>query len=124
MRLILATLALAALLAGCANDAGVDADAAHLEFEGQDSGSHSDTADCDDDATLTGTGNIEDGTIEVSVTDGSGSSQFRRTYDSGVDVEGERFDGASGEWRLTVMRAGDDLVGDQFSGQYAFTLAC
>lgn len=128
---LLATLVVAALLAGCADDGDVqdlpdDArkDGASLEFEGRDSGEHSDTAECDDDATLTGSGNIEDGNIQVTVTDGSGDTKFSETYDGGVEAEGERMDGASGTWTLRVVRAGDDLLGDEFNGQYAFTLAC
>lgn len=129
MRQIVALLALTALLAGCAGDDAdgldaVDNEAASLEFEGRDSGNHSDSAECDEDATLTGTGNIEDGTIQVTVTDGSGAMKFEKTYDGGVDAEGERMEGASGEWTLTVTRAGDDLLGDEFHGQYAFTLTC
>lgn len=124
MKTLLLLLASATLLAGCAGDGGTQS-VASLDFEGTDSGSHSDTAqDCDDDGTLVGTGNIEDGMIEVTVTDGSGAQQFSRTYDAGVDTEGERLNGASGDWELTVMRSGDDLLGDPFNGQYSFTLTC
>lgn len=125
MRTVLILLGAAALLAGCADDADVDAGGASLEFNGEDSGTHSDTAEgCDDGGTLTGSGNIDDGSIQVTVTDGSGDEVFSRTYDDGVEAEGERLQGASGDWRLTVARSGDDLVGDPFRGQYAFTLAC
>ena len=124
MRTPLILLALAALLAGCADDADLDSEAATLDFEGQDSGTHSDTAECDEDATLAGTGTIEDGSIEVTVMDGSGTEQFSKTYDGGVDAEGERMEGSSGSWTLTVVRSGDDLVGDEFNGQYSFTLTC
>lgn len=117
-------LSVAALLAGCAQNAGTQS-IATLDFEGSDSGTHSDTArDCDDDGTLVGSGNVQDGSIEVTVTDGSGAQQFSRSYDSGVDVEGERLSGASGDWELTVTRSGDDLIGDPFNGQYSFTLTC
>lgn len=124
---LLAALALAALLAGCAGDGGVqsvDRETANVEFEGRDSGEHSDSAECDDDATLAGSGNIEDGNIQVTVTDGSGATRYQETYDGGVETDGERMEGASGSWTLTVVRSGDDVLGDEFNGQYAFTLTC
>lgn len=124
MRTLLILLAAAALLAGCADDSGLDADGASLEFEGRGSGSHEDSADCDDDATLAGSGNVEDGSIEVTVTDGSGAVKFEESFDGGIESEAERMQGASGDWTLSIVRAGDDLIGDEFNGQYAFTLTC
>lgn len=125
MRMVLILLGAAALLAGCADDADVDAGGASLEFNGEDSGTHSDTAEgCDDEGTLAGSGNIDDGSILVTVTDGSGDEVFSKTYDGGIDGEGERLQGASGDWKLTVARSGDDLVGDPFRGRYTFTLTC
>lgn len=120
MKTLLAGLALL-LLAGCVGDSG---GAAKLSFEGSDSGSHDDTVKCDDDATLVGTGTIDDGSVTVRVTDGSGAEKFSRTFDEDVDVTGEGLDGASGTWTLSATRAGDDLLGDPFNGSYTFNLSC
>jgi hypothetical protein len=111
----------AALLAGCTAGAG---EALELSYEGTDSGTHDDSAECDDDATLVGTGNVEDGQVVLTVSDGSGDDVFTRTFDGGIDLEGEQLDGASGTWTVTAVRGGDDLVGDEFNGQYTFGLAC
>ena len=125
MKTLLLALASLTLLAGCAgNDDVNEAKVASLEYEGNESGTHEDSVDCDKDARLAGTGNVDDGTLEVTVTDGSGAMQFEKTYNAGVEADGERMSGASGQWTLTVTRAGDDLVGDGFNGQYTFTLTC
>lgn len=124
MRTILILLGAAALLAGCADDSGVDASGASLDFDGRGSGSHEDSAKCDEDASLAGSGNIEDGSLEVTVTDGSGTVRFEETFDGGVEADAERMEGASGDWTLSIVRSGDDLVGDEFNGQYTFTLTC
>jgi hypothetical protein len=120
MREILAA-GLVLLLAGCTAGTG---DLTELSYEGRDSGSHQERADCDDSATLAGTGNVEDGTLTVRVTDGSGEEAFSRSFDGGIDLEGERLQGASGTWTMTATRSGDDLVGDEFNGQYTFGLTC
>lgn len=121
MRNTLLFAALAMLLAGCTAGTG---DVTELSHEGVGSGNHEEKADCDDSGTLGGTGNVEDGTLVVTVTDGSGDEVFSRTFDGGIDVEGERLEGASGEWTLSATRSGDDLVGDEFNGQYTFGLTC
>lgn len=121
MRKLLAGLGLLALLAGCVGDSG---EAAKLSFEGGDSGTHDDSAKCDDDATLVGTGSIDDGTVTVTVTDGSGDEKFTREFDAGIDLSGERLEGSSGTWTLSATRMADDLVGDGFQGSYTFNLSC
>ena len=121
MRKILASLALVAFLAGCVGDSG---GAAKLSYEGGDSGTHDDEAKCDDDATLVGTGTIDDGTVSVTVTDGSGAEKFSRTFDAGIDLSGERLEGDDGTWTLSAMRMPDELLGDGFQGSYTFNLSC
>lgn len=123
MRILLLALSSLALLAGCADNASAHG-AASLDFNGTGMGTHDDSAECDDDGTVTGTGNVDDGTLHVTVTDGDGKVQFDETYDGGVDASAEHMDGASGTWTLTATRVGDDLLGDEFKGQYEFTLAC
>ena len=124
-RILLLSAALAALLAGCADDTDLDSHgAAEVSYEGNDIGSHDDSADCDDDATLVGTGSIDEGSITVTVTDGKGAEQFSETYDGDLDGETERMDGAEGDWTLSVTRLGSALVGGEFDGQYTFTLSC
>lgn len=54
----------------------------------------------------------------------AGNDVFTRTFDGGIDLEGERMDGASGEWTVTATRSGDDLIGDEFNGQYTFGMTC
>lgn len=121
MRKLLAGLGLVALLAGCVGDSG---EAAKLSFDGSDSGTHDDSAECDDDATLVGTGTVDDGTLTITVSDGSGTETFSREFDAGIDLSGERLDGSSGTWTLTATRMPDDLVGDGFQGTYTFNLSC
>lgn len=124
-RLLLLSACLAALLAGCADDSSTNSHgSASLSYNGNEVGSHDDSADCDDDGTLVGTGSIDDGSIHVTVTDGKGAEQFSETYDGDLDGDAEHMDGGSGEWTLTVTRTGDALVGGDFDGSYTFTLTC
>lgn len=121
-RILLALALLPLALAGCAGDSG---EGAKLSFDGEDSGTHSEDANgCDDDATLTGSGNIEDGSVMVTVTDGGGDEVFSEEYSGDIEVEAERLTGASGDWTLTAVRAGDDVIGDSFTGEYVFNLSC
>lgn len=121
-RMLIGLASLAFLLSGCAGDSG---GAAKLDFEGEDTGTHTEKADgCDDDGTLTGSGHIDDGVLTVTVMDGSGKELFSRDYEGEVNLAAERLTGSSGDWTLSAVRMGDDVVGDEFKGEYAFNLSC
>ncbi len=116
---------LAALLAGCAGDSGTQSHgSASLSYKGTDPGTDHDSADCDDDASLVGTGSIDEGTLHVTVTDGKGAEQFSHDYDGDLTGDAEHMSGSDGEWTLTVVRSGDALIGGDFDGSYTFTLTC
>jgi hypothetical protein len=121
----LSLLALAALaLAGCAGDSG---EAAKLTYEGNDIGAHDESADCDDDATLVADGNVDQGQVEITVTDGDGDEVFSETFSEGegMEMEGEMLEGASGEWTLAAVRMNDALVDSEgFDGEYTVRLTC
>ena len=122
--MMLAALAGAAMLAlaGCAGNA-LTAEA-KLNYDGNENGSHSDKADCDADGSLAASGQVRDGSVRVTVTDGEGNQVYSESFDGAIDVSGARLDGDSGTWTLRAVRSGDDLVGDQFSGDYDFYLDC
>ena len=124
-RLLLLSACLAALLAGCADDSDAQSHGtASVSYDGNDAGTEDDSVDCDDDATLAGTGSVDEGSIHVTVTDGNGAEQYSETFDGDVDADAERMDGGEGEWTLTVVRTGDALIGGDFDGSYTFTLTC
>lgn len=124
-RTLLLLALLATALSGCAGDSGTQShDVATVSYDGNEPGSEDDSGDCDDDATLVGTGSIDDGSITVTVTDGNGAEQYSETFDGDVDADAERMDGASGEWTLSVTRLGDSLIGGDFDGSFSFTLSC
>ena len=127
MRTLLLLISLAALLAGCANNASTDSDShgtASVSYNGNEVGTDDDSADCDDDATLTGTGSIDQGSIKVTVTDGNGAEQYSHEFDGDVTGDAEHMDGHEGQWTLTVVRSSGALVVGDFDGSYSFTLAC
>lgn len=108
-------------LAGCIGDSG---GSAKVAFDGSGSGSHSDRTDCDDDGTLLGNGQVDQGQVTIRVTDGDGRELFARTLDGGFNVESERLSGASGKWTLTATRMADGLLQEEFSGDYVFRMTC
>lgn len=117
--LVLAT----ALLAGC-NQVNELAAEAELLYDGAQSGTHSDTTSCDADGSIKGSGDITDGQVAVRVTDGDGTTMFQRTFDGEFSLPKQSLDGDSGDWTLSAARGGDDLLGDEFRGEYAFFLNC
>lgn len=110
-------------LSGCT---GVDdlTSEAELKYDGNESGSHSDKADCDAEGRISGAGDVNDGSVLVTVTDGDGTTLFSERYDGGIDLSSRDLNGDSGTWTLRAERAGDDVLGDEFSGDYGFFLNC
>lgn len=110
----------AMLLAGCA---GLTAEAS-IDYDGASNGSHSDKADCDADGSITGSGDITDGSVQVTVEDADGTEMFTRTFSGSFDLDKTDLDGDAGTWTLEAVRRGDDLAGDEFNGEYEFHLDC
>lgn len=110
----------ALLLAGCA---GLTAEAS-IDYDGDQNGSHSDRADCDADGSITGSGDVTDGSVQVTVTDSEGNAVFTRTFSGPFELDKTSLDGHSGTWTLEADRSGDDLAGDEFHGEYEFHLDC
>lgn len=111
-------------LAGCAGGGGTLGSDASLTFDGTGGGSHDDSADCGDEGTITGDGNIQDGTVSVVVTDGGGDQVFEQEYEGEFTIEPETVNGASGTWQIEATRGGEGLAGDEFQGEYTFRLDC
>src|SRR5688500_18111149 len=82
-------------LAGCIGDSG---GSASVSFDGSGNGSHDDSADCDSDGTLVASGQVDQGQVDVRVTDGDGRAVFSRQFDGGANLDAEALDGASGTW--------------------------
>lgn len=124
-KLLLAALAsmIAASLAGCTSKG---ADAA-VEFEGEGVGVDTDSAECNDDGTLVGSGNVEQGEVTVRVMNGA-DQIFEETYDSEIALDGRALDGDSGEWTIEATRSGDGGIDEElaggFEGEYTFRLDC
>lgn len=110
----------ATLFAGCA---GLTAEAS-LEYDGASNGSHSDKADCDASGSVTGSGEITDGSVQVTVQDSDGTEMFSQSFSGPFDLDETGLDGDSGTWTLEAVRIGDDLAGDEFRGDYEFHLDC
>jgi len=119
------TLASAVALAGCLGAEGqIEAKSINLAYDGDQSGTHEARGACDSEGTLTGSGTITDGSVRVRVLDGSGNTRFDQTYMQDFTLAMQDISGASGTWKITGQRAGDDLVGDQFQGSYSITQRC
>jgi hypothetical protein len=117
-------LAAAMAFAGCAGGGGTLGSDAGVTFDGNTSGSHGDSADCGDQGTVSGSGTVNDGSLEVRVTDGSGDEVFQETFEGEISMDAQTVDGASGNWKIEATRSGDDLAGDEFQGEYTFRLDC
>lgn len=113
-----AWLALALMaMAGCM-DNGEKTSEASLSFDDGGDGAHADKTDCTKGASLYGGGTVDDGQVQVTVTDGEGNEVFTGSYNDALDLEAENLEGADGEWTLTAQRE------DGFAGDYLFTLLC
>lgn len=122
MRALLIAAALALLFAGCMDNKL--AGGTTLSYDGNQSGTHKETEDCDEDGRVTGSGNVEDGQLHVRVMDGSGDELWSKTFDGAVDFDSTSLNGASGAWTISADRSGNDLAGDEFNGEYTFNLSC
>lgn len=110
-------------LAGCTTVDGLTAEA-EISYDGTQNGSHSDKAACDAEGKLTGRGDIQDGAVQITIRDGQDETVFERTFDSSFDLSGTRLDGHAGTWTLHAQRTGDDVLGDEFNGDYDVFLNC
>jgi hypothetical protein len=111
----------ASLLAGCVGDSGENA---RLHYKGDGVGTDEDSAKCDSDGTLSSTGDVESGQVEITVTDGDGKGIYAKTFDGGMNVDGEALDGAKGEWTLRATRTSDTILGGGFNGSYSVLMTC
>jgi len=109
------------LLAGCAGDSG---GSTSLDYNGANDGTHNATTHCNSDGTLSGSGKIDNGSVRITVRDGSGTQLFSQSYSSSFDAAANAMHGASGTWTVEGTRSGAGLVGAPFSGHYSFHLAC
>lgn len=110
-------------LSGCTAVDGLTAEA-ELTYDGSSNGDHSDRADCDAKGELSGAGDIHDGGVHVTVEDSDGTILFSQTFDGSFTLADTTLDGDSGAWTLHAIRGGDDVVGDEFGGEYQFYLDC
>ena len=124
-KMLLALLAsmMAVSLAGCTSKG---ADAA-VEFEGEGVGVDTDSADCGDEGTIVGTGNVDEGEVTVRVFNGA-EELYEETFRGEIALDGEAMDGESGDWTLEATRSGDGNIGEEiagsFDGEYTFRLDC
>ncbi len=95
-----------------------------LDYNGQDTGSHSDNAGCDADGTLSGSGNIADGTVHISLTDGSNHELYSGDFHGDFKLDDKTVTGASGTWKMTADRTTNGVIGGTFNGHYSFKLRC
>ena len=112
---------LAAGVAGCVGDSG---GSASVSFDGSGNGSHDDSTRCDKDATVFSNGQVDQGQVDVRVTDGDGREAFSQQFDGGANMDARSLSGASGTWRISATRSSDTLLGAEFSGHYTFNLSC
>jgi len=123
--LILPLLVLSVVAAGCTNagrQRGVKS--MTLDFSGEGSGEHEKTESCDTDGQLSGDGNIDDGTLHVTLEDGDGNVVFDQTYNGDIKFTSTSVTGHDGTWTLRGERSRDDVLGDDFKGHYTFNLVC
>jgi hypothetical protein len=117
---LLLTAGLLIALSGCA---GVGAEST-LKFSGDGNGTHSDTPKCDDQGALTGSGNVPDGSVMLTVKDSAGKQLLQQTFKGEFTLAKTTVSGAAGTWSVVAQRSSDDLAGDPFSGHYAFYVNC
>lgn len=126
MSIVLATVVVVSLaFAGCiGKDNQIETKAFNLAYDGSQSGNHESIGTCDSEGTLTGHGSIQDGNVRIQVRDGSGNTRFDKTFTEDFTIETQHTTGASGNWKISGERAGNDLLGDQFKGNYSITARC
>src|SRR5688572_5840904 len=111
----------AMLLAGCSGSE----EAASLSYEGDDVGSHNDSAECDGDGTLVASGHIDEGAVEVVVMDAQGETIYEETFNDDIDLDAEHLEGDKGDWELSATRVPDELLPEEaFDGEYDIRMTC
>lgn len=95
-----------------------------MSFDGTGNGTHSDSTKCDEDGTLVASGQVDAGQVDVRVTDGDSKEVFSRQFDGGSNFDTDALEGASGTWKISAVRSSDSVLGQPFSGDYSFKLAC
>ncbi|HET6405517.1 MAG TPA: hypothetical protein VFH78_12795 [Candidatus Thermoplasmatota archaeon] len=121
-----AIVALSMALAGCLGAQNqIESKSFNLAYDGAQSGNHEATGACDSEGTLAGRGTIHDGRVRIRMSDGSGNTRFDKTYSGDFTIETQDLAGASGTWKMSGERDGNDaLLGDQFKGSYSITVRC
>ncbi len=95
-------------------------DEASLRYQGTAGGSHQDTAQCGESATLDGRVQIGGGSVTLEVRDGGGEVVYTTTVDGAAqETIDTRLAGVAGTWTLAATRDGY-----YFSGQYGVELTC
>lgn len=125
MKLALIAIAAALALGGClGKDNQLELKSFTLSYDGSQSGNHESSGACDSEGTLAGQGKIEDGRVRIQVWDGSGNTRFDETYSTDFTIDTRAISGASGNWKITGDRVGNDVLGDAFKGNYSVTARC
>ena len=130
--LLLSGLMAALLLSGCTASQGADGQQAaaggSLAYQGASAGEHSSTFDCDSgEASVSVGGQLGSGSVTVTVRDADGATVYTRTFNGpGQSADSRRSDaGEPGEWTVSASRrAGSDMYGGGWSGQYGISVAC
>lgn len=118
------SLMLVVALPGClgfGTDGGADA---ALTFDGKGAGQHSQTAACDDQGTIEGSGTIADGEVVITLRDASGTRLFQQTFQGEFDLAEKTVSGTAGDWNIHAQRSGNDVLGDSYTGSYEFFVNC
>lgn len=123
---LIVAVTLSMALAGCLGaDNQIEAKSFNLAYDGSESGDHEAMGACDSEGTLAGSGTIHDGSVRIQMRDGSGNVRFEQTYSGDFTIESQALSGASGTWKMSGARIGNDaLLGDQFQGSYSITVRC
>lgn len=118
---VLPGLTVLVLLAGCVGSSG---GSASVSFDGEGNGAHDDSTHCDKDGTVYSNGQVDQGQVDITVTDGDGKEVFHRQFDGGANMDATPADGASGTWTLRAVRSSDTILGSPFQGHYTVNLGC
>lgn len=118
------TVAAAFALPGCFEEVETLGAEADLNFRGQGNGAHSESAECGDRIEVSGSGTIEDGVLELRLSDGEGTQIFSQEFSESFTLSKRAFTGHAGTWKIEATRGGNDLAGDEFNGDYSITLNC
>lgn len=119
-----ATVMLIVAFPGCVGFGGNGGASAALTFDGDSSGQHSQTAECDDQGTIDGSGNVADGEVTITLRDASDKRLFQQTFEGDFELKEKTVSGTAGDWDIHAQRAGNDVVGDAFAGSYEFFVNC